>query len=144
MAANLYSSPSTAGSGAGRMTPARKEIFDVLTTSMDHPTATDVFIRVKDRVPGISLATVYNNLEALTVAGLIKQVNLERSPSRFCANQHEHVHFHCDTCGCVMDAAAHTELVASDHWRLPKGASITRMDVTLRGSCPSCSKKTKA
>jgi Fe2+ or Zn2+ uptake regulation protein len=138
--------PSAPSGGAPdlRMTPARKEILEMLTGSTDHPTATDVFIRVKNRVPGISLATVYNNIEALTAAGLIKQVNLERAPSRFCANQHEHVHFHCESCGGVTDAAAHTELVASEHWRLPKGARINRMDVTLRGICPSCASKSKA
>jgi Fe2+ or Zn2+ uptake regulation protein len=144
MATSSTLPPHTAGSGTGRMTPARKEIFEVLSTSMDHPTATDVFIRVKDRVPGISLATVYNNLEALTAAGLIRQVNLERSPSRFCANQHEHVHFHCESCGCVMDAAAHTQIIAADHWSLPSGAKLSRLDVTLRGTCSDCSQKAQA
>ncbi len=121
-----------------RMTTARKEIYEVLVASKDHPTATDVFLRVKPRVPGISLATVYNNLEALTQGGRIKQVNLERAPSRFCANQHEHVHFHCDTCGCVMDADVKQELQPGGHWQLPEGASINRLDVTIRGLCPTC------
>lgn len=131
--------PATSHGGADmRMTPARKEIFSVLSESMDHPTATDVFIRVQNRVPGISLATVYNTLESLTAAGMIKQVNLERAPSRFCANQHEHVHFHCEQCHCVVDAPAIAELAPSSHWTLPSGAKLNRMDVTLRGLCPTC------
>jgi Fe2+ or Zn2+ uptake regulation protein len=133
--------PSPAATTAGadmRMTPARKEIYSVLSESMDHPTATDVFIRVQNRVPGISLATVYNTLESLTAAGKIKQVNLERAPSRYCANQHEHVHFHCEKCHCVVDAPALSELAPSSHWSLPSGAKLSRMDVTLRGLCPTC------
>ena len=121
-----------------RMTTARKEIYEVLMASKDHPTATDVFLRVKPRVPGISLATVYNNLEALTQSGRIKQVNLERAPSRFCANQHDHVHFHCDACGCVMDADVKQEIQPLDHWHLPAGAKANRLDVTIRGLCPTC------
>jgi hypothetical protein len=75
----LAEAANAAGSDV-RMTAARKQIYDVLAESRDHPTATDVFLRVKPRIPGISLATVYNNLEALTHSGLIKQVNLERMP----------------------------------------------------------------
>ena len=141
---SLHPSLAAAASAAGsdvRMTAARKEIYEVLTDSLDHPTATDVFIRVKPRIPGISLATVYNNLEALTQSGLIRQVNLERAPSRFCANQHEHVHFHCDACGCVMDADVQAELDPPSHWRLPAGAKLSRLDVTLRGLCPVCAAK---
>jgi len=140
----LTPSLAVAASAAGsdvRMTTARKEIYEVLVGSKDHPTATDVFIRVKPRIPGISLATVYNNLEALTQGGLIRQVNLERAPSRFCANQHQHVHFHCDACGSVTDADVQTELNPASYWRLPAGATISRVDVTLRGLCPDCAPK---
>jgi Fur family peroxide stress response transcriptional regulator len=123
-----------------RMTPARKEIYDVLMESKDHPTATDVFIRSQARVPGISLATVYNTLETLTHSGLIKQVNLERAPSRFCANKHDHVHFHCDACGAITDADVQEEVDPRNHWKLPRGAKVSRIDVTLRGLCPGCAK----
>ncbi len=133
----LAEAANAAGSDV-RMTAARKQIYDVLAESRDHPTATDVFLRVKPRIPGISLATVYNNLEALTHSGLIKQVNLERMPSRFCANQHEHVHFHCDACGCVMDADVTESIDPPQHWHLPTGSKINRLDVTLRGLCPKC------
>jgi Fe2+ or Zn2+ uptake regulation protein len=132
-------SPATAGADL-RMTPARKEIYDVLVESKDHPTATDVFIRAKARVPGVSLATVYNTLEALTHTGLIKQVNLERAPSRFCANQHDHVHFHCEACGTITDAEVQEDIDARSHWKLPRGAKVSRMDITLRGLCPTCAK----
>lgn len=136
----LAAAAQAAGSDV-RMTAARKEIYEVLSGSKDHPTATDVFIRVKPRIPGISLATVYNNLEALTQSGLIRQVNLERAPSRFCANQHEHVHFHCDACGCMLDADVQAEPDPQNHWRLPAGVRVNRLDVTLRGFCPDCAAK---
>ena len=125
-----------------RLTPHRREVFQVLVESNDHPTAYDVFSRVKDHSPSISLATVYNCLEHLTSSGLIKQVNVDRAQSRYCANLHEHVHFHCDTCGKVRDA--HPQTVAFDpgqFWQLPVGTQVTRADVAIHGVCPECTAK---
>lgn len=124
-----------------RLTPHRREVFQVLAESTDHPTAYDVFGRVKDRSPHISLATVYNCLEHLTTSGLIKQVHVERSQSRYCANLHEHVHFHCDSCGKVSDALPITHFDPAKFWQLPNGARITRTDVAIHGLCPDCAKK---
>ena len=121
-----------------RMTKQRREVFDILSESTDHPTATEVFERVKTRMPSISLATVYNCLETLTTCGLINQVNLDRSPSRFCANLAEHVHFHCDSCGKVVDADPLQRLRAETFWALPEGAKVTDLSVAIRGKCPDC------
>lgn len=124
-----------------RLTPHRREVFDVLAASTDHPTAYDILDRVKARSPGISLATVYNCLDHLTSAGLIKQVHLERGQSRYCANLHEHVHFHCETCGKVIDAHPATDFDPAKFWNLPKGTRITRTDLAIHGTCEACAAK---
>ena len=85
------------------MTPQRQVVYEILMSSRDHPTATEVFIRVQERMPSISLATVYNCLDTLAVAGIVKQVNVDREPSRYCGNLAPHAHFHCETCTTVMD-----------------------------------------
>ncbi len=127
-----------------RLTPHRREVFQVLAASTDHPTAYDVLERVKARSPGISLATVYNCLEHLTSAGLIKQVHVERAQSRYCANIHEHVHFHCDTCGQVIDAHPKADFDPAAFWQLPAGAKVTRPDIAIHGTCPTCAVKSAA
>lgn len=124
-----------------RLTPHRREVFEVLQASTDHPTATDIFTRVKDRAPGISLATVYNCLDHLSSAGLIKQVHLERGQSRYCANLHEHVHFHCETCGKVTDAHPAADFDPALFWNLPKGTRIARTDLAIHGTCAACAGK---
>jgi Fe2+ or Zn2+ uptake regulation protein len=124
-----------------RLTPHRREVFQVLAESTDHPTAYDVFDRVKGRSPGISLATVYNCLEHLTTRGLIKLVQVERSQARYCANIQEHVHFHCEACGLVTDAHPIQPLDPAQFWQLPQGARVTRTDVAIHGICPSCVQK---
>jgi Fe2+ or Zn2+ uptake regulation protein len=124
-----------------RMTPQRSVVHDVLRASHDHPTATEVFLRSKERMSSISLATVYNCLETLVEHGLIKQVNVDRASSRFCANLNDHVHFHCEGCGTVVDAQPLEPIQPARLWKLPKGTRVTKLDVAIRGECPDCARK---
>jgi len=120
-----------------RLTKQREEVFGILLQKRDHPTATEVFLRAKKHMPSISLATIYNCLEALVDCGLVKQVNVNRAPTRFCANLQEHSHFYCEGCGSVSDVALSLNRV----WDLPPGFVVVQADVSLRGMCPKCSVK---
>ena len=82
-----------------RSTPQREVVYQVVLSKRDHPTAEEIFDRVKAKMPTISLATVYNCLDALVQCGLIKQVNFVREPTRYCPNLHEHAHFHDESTG---------------------------------------------
>ncbi|NBX60826.1 MAG: transcriptional repressor, partial [Opitutaceae bacterium] len=82
-----------------RPTAQREVVFKVILEKRDHPTADEIFARVKSQMPTISLATVYNCLETLVQCQLIRQVNLERAPTRYCPNLHQHAHFHDETTG---------------------------------------------
>ena len=118
-----------------RLTKQREEVFGILLQKRDHPTATEVFLRAKKHMPSISLATIYNCLEALVDCGLVKQVNLDRAPTRFCANLQEHSHFYCEGCGSISDVT----LSIYRTWDLPPGFVVMQADVSLRGICPKCS-----
>ncbi len=129
--------------GGHRLTPQRREVYDVLLADRDHPTATDVFLRAKQRMPSISLATVYNCLETLVECGLAKAVNVEREATRFCPNLEQHGHFVCEDCGRVIDIPFAPNRLAKA-WMLPDGLSVTHCEMTLRGRCTACSSsKTK-
>ena len=71
------------GKGGLRTTPQRQHVYKVLVEKKDHPTAEEVFIRSKDGMPEISMATVYNCLDALVSCGLVRQVNQDREATRF-------------------------------------------------------------
>jgi Fur family peroxide stress response transcriptional regulator len=86
-----------------RVTPQREHVYNVLLSKTDHPTAEEVFIRSKKGMPEISMATVYNCLDALVSCGLVKQVNQDREATRFCSNMQPHHHFYCDECGGAHD-----------------------------------------
>lgn len=116
-----------------RWTKQRREVYQMLLDVRNHPTATEVFMRSKAHIPGISLATVYNCLETLTQAGLVKQVNFERSPSRYCPNLHEHAHFYDERTGEVRDVELREGVDLCQIFKLPEGVRITRAEISLKG-----------
>ena len=116
-----------------RMTRQRQEVYRILMQERNHPTANDVFMRVKDRLPNISLATVYNCLEALVQHGIIRQVNFDRESSRYCPNLSEHGHFHDATTGVIHDVEFKPGINLADVLNLPPGAVIDDVEITLRG-----------
>src|ERR1700748_348489 len=86
-----------------RSTAQREVVYRVLLEKRDHPTSEDVFDRVKAVMPSISLATVYNCLETLVQCNLVRQVNFERGPTRYCPNLEPHAHFHDEKTGSIHD-----------------------------------------
>lgn len=122
-----------------RLTPQRREIYDLLLTHRTHPTATELFIAAKEHRPTISLATVYNCLDTLVECGLVKQVNMEREATRYCPNLEEHGHFLCESCGKVFDVPLSFGKKPGALWKLPEGFQVKSVEVTLRGTCRDCS-----
>ncbi|MSU46210.1 MAG: transcriptional repressor [Lacunisphaera sp.] len=116
-----------------RPTPQRKVVLKVILEKRDHPTADEIFARVKSSMPTISLATVYNCLETLVACGLIRQVHLERAPTRYCPNLHAHAHFHDDTTGQVHDIDLPTDTMKQLHGLLPTGFDANSVELTFRG-----------
>lgn len=119
--------------GGLRMTRQRQEIYRILMEQRDHPSANEVFMRAKDRLPNLSLATVYNCLEALVQHGVIRQVNFERESSRYCPNLHEHGHFHDASTGVIHDVEFKSGIQLADVLQLPPGAMIDDIEITIRG-----------
>jgi Fur family peroxide stress response transcriptional regulator len=141
MSANKTTQPAyeeTISHNGHRLTPQRREVYNVLLEDRDHPTATEVFLRAKKRVPSISLATVYNCLETLVECGLAKQVNVEREATRYCPNLSEHGHFVCDSCGIVSDVPVAKGGSLTQFLKLPTGFIVNHSEITLRGTCPAC------
>jgi len=121
-----------------RFTSQRRCVYDVLLHKRDHPTADEVFMRAKRRMPEISHATVYNCLDALVQCGLARQVTLERGAARFCPNMEEHCHYYCDACGEVFDV---TLPAAGPAMPKPKGFQVDHYDIAVHGVCAECAKK---
>jgi Fur family transcriptional regulator, peroxide stress response regulator len=125
-----------------RSTPQREVVYQVILAKRDHPTAEEVFDRVKAQMPTISLATVYNCLDALVQCGLIKQVNFVREPTRYCPNLHQHAHFHDATSGVIHDVDIPTDVMTRLRSLLPPGYTAVSVDLSFRGTVSSSATRT--
>lgn len=117
-----------------RPTPQREVVLKVILDKRDHPTADEIFARVKSSMPTISLATVYNCLDTLVQCGLIRQVNLERAPTRYCPNLDQHAHFHDEATGQIHDVHLPEDLMIRLKEVLPAGFYARSIDLTFRGA----------
>ena len=85
-------------------TPQRAVIAEYLLSTHSHPTADEVFQAVSNKLPvSLSRATVYNTLNILVGAGVLKEVLTEPGRSRYDANVTEHHHFVDVKTGEVLD-----------------------------------------
>ncbi len=120
--------------GGLRLTRQRQEVYNVLLECRDHPTVNMIFERVRERMPTISLATVYNCLEALVRHRLVNQVNFEREPSRYCPNLKHHGHFQNTVTGEVCDIHFKPGVELRQILDLPEGVCIEEVEITIRGA----------
>lgn len=116
-----------------RNTPQREVIYNILLKKRDHPTADEVFARVKAELPTISLATVYNCLDALVQCKLVRAVNFERESTRYCPNLRPHAHFHDDQTGATHDIDLPAELLEKVKAVLPAGYDAASVEISFRG-----------
>ena len=127
-----------------RSTPQREVVYNVLLRKRDHPTADEVYARVRAEMPTISLATVYNCLEALVQCNLVRSVNFERGPTRYCPNLRPHAHFHDEGTGRTHDIDLPPELLEKVNAILPQGYAPSSVEIIFRGSANSAHKPDKS
>ena len=85
-------------------------------------------------MPTISLATVYNCLEALVSHNLVKQVNFDRESSRYCPNLSDHCHFQDERSGQIHDVVFKDGVRLEDLLELPEGTQIHQLEISLKGT----------
>jgi Fur family transcriptional regulator, peroxide stress response regulator len=86
-----------------RFTPQRRAIYETLCRTKTHPTAEMLFRQVQAITGSVSLATVYNTLDALAEAGLVQKIPSESGCCRYDANTDEHLHVRIAETGEICD-----------------------------------------
>ena len=81
----------------------REAILEVLRSTDTHPTANWIYEKVREKIPNISLGTVYRNLNLLSENGTILKISLEDDSAHFDGFTHQHLHFFCNKCRSLKD-----------------------------------------
>ncbi len=123
-----------------RVTPQRLAIAEAVLNSTDHPTVQQIYERVRDHFPSMTLATIYSTLGVLERSGLIQELPFERM-SRYEPNMDPHVNLVCIGCENVMDADAGQEAVVRLRNRILNESNfqVEWQRVDFYGWCPNCS-----
>ena len=128
-----------------KLTPQRLAIVRELAEDESHPTAQELFERLRPALPTMSFATVYNTLDALTTAGLCAGLALSPGSSRFDPNMAPHHHLVCDRCGAVRDVPSapavdppDPDAVRREIARVAPGFEVRSVEKIMRGRCAAC------
>jgi Fur family peroxide stress response transcriptional regulator len=124
-----------------RLTHQRLEVAREIACSDRHPDVEAIYRGVSERVPTISLDTVYRTLGTLETLGLIRRVEVLGGPVRYDSNLEHHHHFICTRCGLIRDVcgSSYEGLKAPDSVaELGRVESIT---MQLRGLCKRCQER---
>ncbi|MFI5396226.1 MAG: Fur family transcriptional regulator [Candidatus Binatia bacterium] len=121
-----------------RRTRQLATICDVVSAAHDHPTAEEVYARVRRRLPRISLGTVYRNLQKLAEQQQLRVVHLAHRPARYDGMLQGHDHFLCERCGMVADLAQAVEARPECSGLSQSGYQVRAHALTFYGLCPEC------
>ena len=118
-----------------RPTKQRLAVYEFLIRNPIHPTADTVFKELNAAGNEFSLATIYNSLNRLAEAGLVRVLTINTDEQRFDATTNEHGHFRCTSCGHVEDFVVNFN-DANIHF--PTDADIVKRELFCSGLCNAC------
>jgi Fur family transcriptional regulator, peroxide stress response regulator len=121
-----------------RHTRQLEVIWEAIKNENSHPTADEIYERVREVVPNISLGTVYRNLQKLVVEGKLQVVTLGRT-QHFDPLVRSHHHFICQKCHAVYDISVNSKENVFPFPFPENGFTVDSHELTLYGSCKKCS-----
>ena len=120
-----------------RYSKQRELVLQKVEQLCDHPTAEEIFDLAARECPGLSLGTVYRNLNQLADAGQLKKIPLPDGSCRFDGTLSRHSHIVCERCGRVMDVSVDTAWLGALVARQTQ-FSLTSAELVMRGVCSAC------
>lgn len=121
----------------------REAIINSLKNRKDHPTAEELFLDLKNKMPDIGIATIYRNLQNLYQDGEITKIKTKCGIDRYDGNIKPHIHFECIKCGNVSDIWLEDEQmkkIDNDIKILTKQIQAHQEDfsIIINGICRNC------
>ena len=118
-----------------RPTQQRIAVYDYLLNHPIHPSADTIYTALSAKYPVFSRTTIYNSLNTLLEARLIRSVPLSPEEQRFDANTRDHGHFRCRRCGQIYDFELDQDALNA---LCPPRYRSEQGDLFFTGTCPLC------
>ena len=121
-----------------KMTVQRRVILEEIRNAGTHPSTDELYLAVRRRLPDISMATVYRNLETLAEHGLIRRLWEVGAPRRYDGELRDHYHVMCEQCGRVDDVPLEAVDGFLDEVRRVTDYDVQGYRLGFYGLCPDC------
>jgi Fur family transcriptional regulator, peroxide stress response regulator len=123
-----------------KLTPQRLAVIDVLINDTSHPSAGLILKKVRKKIPGISISTVYYTLALLKKEGQIKELEFYDMENRYESEMTDHVDLVCGQCGTIMNMDMQLPFDRNTIEQLT-GFIAQRMRFEYYGLCSKCSQR---
>jgi Fur family peroxide stress response transcriptional regulator len=124
-----------------RLTPQRVELVRLIAVSDGHPSANQLYKKIKLKFPTMSHATVYKTLALLKEMNQVLEIDL-REDSHYDGNRPQpHPHLICMKCSKIVDGEGSLDREAIRKLEQATGYTILRPQISLYGLCPDCKKE---
>ena len=123
-----------------KITPQRLEVYRAFTGPEEHPTATEIYEKVRQQMPTLSFATIYQSLGFFCRLHLLQTIDVGDGVMRYDVEPRPHPHFRCEQCGKVfnLDFAYHKHL--DQDVAKKTGFTIRCHQTYFLGTCRECQK----
>ena len=119
-----------------KATPQRSAIAEALD-HYGHLSIDALYEQLKQKLPSLSLATIYKNLHAMIEKNFVAEVKLPGAKSVFELVKEQHSHLLCEKCGMVEDIHMDVDPMIIDAQER-SGFTIEKIDIVLTGRCSKC------
>jgi Fur family transcriptional regulator, peroxide stress response regulator len=128
---------------AFRLTPQRVELVRLIAESEGHPSAAQLYAKIRTRFPTMSQATVYKTLALLKEMNQVLEIDL-RDDSHYDGNRpNPHPHLICMNCNKIVDGDLELDSSSIRKLEQTSGYRIIRPQIAFYGLCPDCRKSAK-
>jgi Fe2+ or Zn2+ uptake regulation protein len=120
-----------------RVTPQRVVLHRALLELDRHVTADELLESVADRLPNVSLPTIYATLELLEELGMVRRVQ-RAGTTLFDPRTDSHHHLICTACGSIEDLDSVLDTAMLERAAARHGFAPERIEAVVHGRCAAC------
>lgn len=117
------------------MTKQRTAIEQVLTSTAEHLTAEQIYLRARQLLPSLAVGTVYRNLNQMVREQKLRRLTIPGAADHFDRSTQPHGHLLCARCGRVCDCEVEG---LHDFLEQKTGGSVYTYELVLCGLCRDC------
>lgn len=118
-----------------RLSHQRLKVLEYMINNKTHPTVDQIYNDLNKEIPTLSKTTIYNTLNTLIDADLVRIVNIEDNEVRYDGTMDNHGHFKCTSCGKIFDFDIDFDsFITKDLGNF----KVEKKDIYFKGICPIC------